>query len=156
LQGNLPNSAPALSDFSGIRTGGTPYWFSATENIKGGHAAMSTMQFQFNTDSSVMGKQEVATRIENQVRQKLARFEDRLTRLEVHVTDVNGRKHGADDKHCTIEARPRGGRPIGVTGKAADVDAAARIAAGTMAERLERVFGKAERHRHDPSPDKMM
>jgi ribosome-associated translation inhibitor RaiA len=117
---------------------------------------MSTMQFQFNTDSSVMGTEEVATRIENQVRQKLARFEDRLTRLEVHVTDVNGRKHGADDKHCTIEARPRGGRPIGVTGNAADVDAAARIAAGTMAERLERVFGKAERHRHDPSPDKMM
>lgn len=117
---------------------------------------MSTMQFQFNTDSSVMGTEEVATRIENQVRQKLARFEDRLTRLEVHVTDVNGRKHCADDKHCTIEARPRGGRPIGVTGKAADVDAAARIAAGTMAERLERVFGKAERHRHDPSPDKMM
>lgn len=117
---------------------------------------MSTMQFQFNTDSSVMGTEEVATRIENQVRQKLARFEDRLTRLEVHVTDVNGRKHGAGDKHCTIEARPRGGRPIGVTGKAADVDAAARIAAGTMAERLERLFGKAERHRHDPSPDKMM
>ncbi|WP_296722188.1 HPF/RaiA family ribosome-associated protein [Erythrobacter sp.] len=113
-----------------------------------------TMQFQFNTDSSVMGTENVAERIEQQVRQKLARFEDRLTRLEVHVTDVNGRKHGADDKHCTIEARPRGGRPIGVTGKAPDVDGAARIAANTMAERLERVFGKAERHRHDPSPDK--
>lgn len=117
---------------------------------------MTTMQFQFNTDSSVMGTEEVATRIEQQVRHKLARFEDRLTRLEVHVTDVNGRKHGADDKHCTIEARPRGGRPIGVTGKAADVDAAARIAAGAMAERLERVFGKADRHRHDPSPDKQL
>jgi ribosome-associated translation inhibitor RaiA len=117
---------------------------------------MSTMQFQFNTDSSVMGTQEVATRIEAQVRQRLERFADRLTRIEVHVTDVNGRKHGADDKHCTIEARPRGGRPIGVTGKAADVDAAARIAASTMAERLERIFGKAARHRHDPSPDKQI
>jgi hypothetical protein len=41
-----------------------------------------------------------------------------------------------------------------VTGKASDVDAAARIAANTMAERLERVLGKAQRHRHDPSPDK--
>ncbi|KPQ32167.1 MAG: Sigma 54 modulation protein / S30EA ribosomal protein [Porphyrobacter sp. HL-46] len=113
-----------------------------------------TMQFQFNTDSSVMGTENVAERIEEQVRHRLARFEDRLTRIEVHVTDVNGRKHGGDDKHCTIEARPRGGRPISVTGKAAEVDAAARIAANTMAERLERVFGKAERHRHDPSPDK--
>ncbi|MCR9179384.1 HPF/RaiA family ribosome-associated protein [Erythrobacter sanguineus] len=113
-----------------------------------------TMQFQFNTDSSVMGTENVAERIEQQVRHRLARFEERLTRIEVHVTDVNGRKHGGDDKHCTIEARPRGGRPISVTGKAAEVDAAARIAANTMAERLERVFGKAERHRHDPSPDK--
>lgn len=115
---------------------------------------MSTMQFQFNTDSSVMGTEEVAARIEAQVRQRLARFADRLTRLEVHVSDVNGRKHGADDKHCMIEARPRGSRPIGVTGRAADVDAAARVAANTMAERLERVLGRAERHRHDPSPDK--
>ena len=117
---------------------------------------MSTMQFQFNTDSSVMGTHDVAQRIEAQVRKRLERFGDRLTRLEVHVTDVNGRKHGADDKNCMIEARPRGGRPIGVTGKAADVDAAARIAAGIMAERLERVFGKAERHRHEPSPDKLI
>lgn len=117
---------------------------------------MSTMQFQFNTDSSVMGTEDVATRIETHVRHRLARFEDRLTRIEVHVTDVNGRKHGADDKHCMIEARPRGGKPISVTGKAADVDAAARIAAGTMAERLERVFGKAERRRHDTPPDKVI
>lgn len=117
---------------------------------------MSTMQFQFNTDSSVMGTQDVAERIEAQVRKRLERFADRLTRIEVHVSDVNGRKHGADDKHCTIEARPRGSRPIGVTGKAADVDAAARIAANTMAERLERVLGKADRHRHDPSPDKQI
>ena len=110
---------------------------------------MSTMQFQFNTDSSVMGTQDVAQRIEAQVRQRLERFADRLSRVEVHVSDVNGHKHGADDKHCTIEARPRGSRPIGVTGKAADVDAAARIAANTMAERLERIFGKAQRHRRD-------
>jgi Sigma 54 modulation protein / S30EA ribosomal protein. len=114
------------------------------------------MQFQFNTDSSVMGTDNVADRIEQQVRHSLARFEERLTRVEVHVSDVNGRKHGGDDKHCMIEARPRGGRPIGVTGKAADVDAAARIAANTMVERLERVFGKAERHKHDPSPDKIL
>lgn len=117
---------------------------------------MSTMQFQFNTDSSVMGTRDVATRIEARVRQRLARFSERLTRVEVHVSDVNGAKHGADDKHCTIEARPRGARPIGVTGKAADVDAAARIAANTMAERLERVLGRAGRHRRDPSPDKQI
>ena len=64
-----------------------------------------TMQFQFNSDSSVMGTDNVAERIEAVCRQKLARFEDRLTRLEVHVSDENASKGGSDDKTCMIEAR---------------------------------------------------
>lgn len=114
------------------------------------------MQFQFNSDSSVMGTENVAERIEASVRAKLARFEDRLTRLEVHVSDENARKGGADDKTCMIEARPRSGRPIGVTEHASDVDTAARIAANTLAQRLERVLGKAEKHKHDERPDKVL
>lgn len=114
------------------------------------------MQFQFNSDSSVMGTENVAARIEEMMRDKLARFEDRLTRVEVHVSDENAHKHGADDKTCTIEARPRGGRPIGVTEHASKVDDAARKAANTMAQRLERVLGKEARHKHDARPDKVM
>jgi len=114
------------------------------------------MQFQFNSNSSVMGTENVAERIEAMVRQKLARYEERLTRVEVHVADENGSKHGGDDKHCTIEARPRGGKPIGVTEKAAKVDDAARKAANTLAQRLERHFGKGEKHRHEPRPDKVL
>ena len=114
------------------------------------------MQVQFNTDHTVMGTDNVAERIEAAVREKLARFEDRLTRIEIHVRDVNGAKHGADDKECTIEARPRGGKPIGVTGKADKVDDAARRAASTLAQRLERHFGKGEKHKHDARPDKVM
>lgn len=112
------------------------------------------MQVQFNSDSSVMGTENVATRIENQLRERLSRFEDRLTRIEVHVRDENGPKGGDNDKACTIEARVRGGKPIGVTAHADKVDDAARKAASTLAQRLDRHFGKAERHRHDPSPDK--
>ncbi|MFN6934935.1 MAG: HPF/RaiA family ribosome-associated protein [Tsuneonella sp.] len=114
------------------------------------------MQVQFNSDSSVMGTENVAERIEEAIRGKLARFEDRLTRLEVHVRDENGAKHGADDKACTIEARPAGGRAIGVTEHADTVDAAARKAATTLAQRLERHFGKADRHGHDPRPEKTL
>lgn len=115
-----------------------------------------TMQFQFNSDSSVMGTENVAERIEVMMREKFTRFEDRITRLEVHVSDENAHKGGADDKTCMIEARPRGGRPIGVTEHAGDVDTAARRAANTMVQRLERVLGKSEKHNHDPRPDKVM
>ena len=114
------------------------------------------MQFQFNSDSSVMGTENVAERIEAQLRHRLARYEERLTRIEVHVSDENAHKHGADDKTCTIEVRPRGDRPIGVTEHAADVDTAARKAANTMAQRLERVLGREERHKHDQRPDKVI
>lgn len=112
------------------------------------------MQFQFNSDSSVMGTENVAERIEAQLRERLARFEDRLSRLEVHVRDENGPKGGGDDKTCVIEARIKGEKPISVSGKAGDVDAAARTAANTLVQRLERHFGKVERHKHDPSPHK--
>lgn len=114
------------------------------------------MQFQFNSDSSVMGTENVAERIEAQVREKLSRFEDRLTRLEVHVRDENGAKGGDDDKACMIEARIRGSKPIGVTANADNVDDAARKAANTMAQRLERYFGKADKSSHSPRPDKVI
>lgn len=115
-----------------------------------------TMQFQFNSDSSVMGTENVAERIEAAVRHKLARFEERLTRIEVHVSDENASKGGSDDKSCTIEARPRGGKPLGVTAHAAKVDDAARKAANTLAERLDRHFGKSEKSKHEPRPDKVL
>lgn len=104
------------------------------------------MDFQFNSDSSVMGTENVAERIEEQLRTRLARFEERLTRIEVHVGDENARKGGADDKRCTLEARPRGSAPVTVTAQASDVDTAARQAGSKMATLLERQFGKADRH----------
>ena len=114
------------------------------------------MQVQFNSDSSVMGTQNVAERIETQVREKIARFEDRLTRLEIHVRDENGAKGGSDDKACTIEARPRGEAPVSVTAHAADVDAASRQAATKLVKLLDHQFGKAARHGHDARPDKVL
>ena len=114
------------------------------------------MQVQFNSDSSVMGTEQVAERIEARVREKLGRFEDRLTRLEVHVHNDHRHTHGHDDKACTLEARPRGGRAIGVTEHGSTVDDAARKAAMTLAQRLDRHFGKSDRHSHDPRPDKVL
>ena len=114
------------------------------------------MHIQFNSDSSVMGTEDVANRIEAQVRERLARFEDRLTRLEVHVRDENAAKGGGDDKVCVIEARPRSGSPLSATANAADVDTAARSAATKLGKLLDTQFGKAERHSRDPSPDKII
>ena len=101
------------------------------------------MEIQFNTDNQISGTENVAERVEAQLRAKLGRFEDRLTRLEVHIGDQNGPKDGGGDIRCSIEARPRGSEPVAVSADASDVDAAAREAAAKMASRLETHFGKA-------------
>ncbi|MEQ1895711.1 MAG: HPF/RaiA family ribosome-associated protein [Planctomycetota bacterium] len=50
--------------------------------------------------------------IEKTLANQLKHFAERLTRVEVHLKDQNSRKKNGVDKHCLIEARPRGLDPI--------------------------------------------
>jgi predicted component of type VI protein secretion system len=59
---------------------------------------------QINTDNQIDSDAERDARIEEQIRQRLARFEGRITDLEIHVSDVNGPRGGAADLRCTMEA----------------------------------------------------
>lgn len=103
------------------------------------------MDIQFNTDNSLSKVSGVAERVEAHLRERLGRFEERLTRLEVHVGDTNGPKGGPDDISCTIEARPRNGAPLSTSGAAGDVDAAVRSASSKLVTVLDRHFGKIGR-----------
>lgn len=55
------------------------------------------------------------THVREQVSHGLEHFPERLTRVEVHLSDGNAAKASKGDKHCVIEARPRGMEPIAVT-----------------------------------------
>jgi ribosomal subunit interface protein len=70
------------------------------------------MTIQINTDNHIEGKEELNTYITNLFNEKLARFDSHLTRIEVHLSDENGGKAGADDKKCSIEARLEGFEPL--------------------------------------------
>ncbi len=48
----------------------------------------------------------------------LAHFSEHITRIEVHLSDENGGKHGPNDKRCMLEARMEGKQPIAVTADA--------------------------------------
>src|SRR3546814_1993025 len=60
------------------------------------------MFVQIHTDRQIDGGSERAARVEDRVRERLARFEDRLTHIEIHVTDMNGGK-GASGLRATLE-----------------------------------------------------
>ena len=95
------------------------------------------MQIQINTHTNVAGREELALHIEGVVEGAVRRFSDRITRVEVHLSDQNSDKSGHYDKRCVIEARLEGREPTAVTHQAASVSEAVDCAA----EKLERSLG---------------
>ena len=100
------------------------------------------MQFQFNSDNQITGDADMEARVREITEARLARITDRLTRVEVHVGDVNGPKGGGDDKRCAIEARPAGMAPISASGHAATIEAAVAGAADKVLAAYDRLIGK--------------
>jgi len=81
-----------------------------------------------------------------EVEKQLRRHAERLTRVEVHLQDLNGPKGGVD-KRCLMEARPRGLDPIAVDHEGGDFYLCVREAAGKLDRALRRRFEKlAEQH----------
>ena len=105
------------------------------------------MDFQFNSDSNIEGTSEMADRVETRVRERLARFEGRLTRIAVHVRDIDGHTDGPEGVEASIEARPAGAQPVAVTDRAGDPEAAANGALKKLVARLDSEFGKTDRVR---------
>ncbi len=105
------------------------------------------MQIQVNTDNVIHGDMRLEEVAEAAVRSDLGHFEDRLTRVEVHIKDQNADKHGPEHIRCTMEARPRGLKPIAAHHDAADIPAALKGAAKTLRGRLDSEFGKLDPHR---------
>jgi len=105
------------------------------------------MQIQVNTDHHINGHEALATSVRAMVESALSRFSDRITRVEVHLGDENGDKHGQNDKRCMMEARLQGRRPVAVTYQAATVEEAVDGAAGELTRLIENTLGRL----HDQS-----
>jgi ribosome-associated translation inhibitor RaiA len=99
------------------------------------------MQFQFNSDNRISGHADVAEQVETLVRGRLDRVADRLTRVEVHVGDVNGPK-GGNDIRCAVELRPNGMKPISATDEASSMEAAVASATAKALSAYDRQIGK--------------
>jgi ribosome-associated translation inhibitor RaiA len=105
----------------------------------------ATMQIRVTTDNNIIGSEGLTSHVEGVVEDVLGRFSQRLTRVEVHLADENSRtKSGENDKRCTMEARPRGIKPIAVTQQAATLDQAIDAAADTLAKTLDRTLERLD------------
>ena len=100
------------------------------------------MHIQINTDSNIEGREELATHVKGVLESALSRFSDRITRVEVHLSDQNSDKSGQDDKRCVMEARLEGRQPTAVTHQAASLDDAVDGAADKLKRSIESTLGR--------------
>jgi len=105
------------------------------------------MMIQVNSDKEIVVDRELSLFVKAELRRALAKFARRLTRIEVHLSDLNSHKPGLQDKRCQLEARPAGQKPFSVSDKAETIEQAVQGAGGKMQRRLETRFGRA-RDRH--------
>ena len=100
------------------------------------------MQIQVNSDNHIQGSKRLEEWVRTTIESTLERYEEDLTRVEVHLRDENGDKPGPHDMRCQLEARPKGHQPVSVTHKADTLEQAIDGAAEKLEHALEHLFGK--------------
>lgn len=105
------------------------------------------MQVNIHTDNHIEGSDRRETYFTEIINQKLKRFDDYITSLEIYVTDENGKdKSGAADIRCQIEARISGKSPLSVTNHADTVEKAIAGAIEKIKHALDHAYDKMKAH----------
>jgi hypothetical protein len=108
------------------------------------------MHIQVNLHDAV-GGEALSGRVEALVATGLDRFAPHLTRVEVHLGDVNAAKGGPADKRCMVEARPNSHQPVSVTHHAATIALALDGALDKARRALDRALAGRTDHKGAPS-----
>ncbi|MFN7043554.1 MAG: HPF/RaiA family ribosome-associated protein [Flavobacterium sp.] len=104
------------------------------------------MLVQIHTDKSIEGGSRFTEFFTNEIKNELARFDEIVTRIEVHVSDENGNKTTPNDKKCVIEARVEKKQPIAVTATADSPEKAFFEALEKIQRVLDTTLDKIKEH----------
>ncbi len=103
------------------------------------------MQIQVNTDRNIKGDEALRRQVEEVVKGSLQRFAERITRVEVYLTDEDSRaKSSHNDKRCVMEARLAGLQPVTASHWAESLTQALSGAGDKMARTLDRAIGRLD------------
>ncbi len=117
------------------------------------------MKIQVNTDNNIHGRESLGDSVREKVEAALSKVSEHITRVEVHISDENGKKSGGEDIKCTIEARLEGRQPVAVTHHASELSQSVDGAADKMSRLIQHTLEKLRdesRHRTDPMPPGVM
>jgi len=104
------------------------------------------MKIQFNTDKNSNTSEELRDSLMMLISEPLNRFDNQITRLEVHLSDEDGSKDGQNDKRCMLEARLEGMQPVAVTDHSDTYEKAVKGAVDKMKTSLSTIIGRLRNH----------
>lgn len=104
------------------------------------------MKIQFNSDKTISGEERKQEYFTSQITEELDRFQSYITRIEVHLSDENGKKEGRNDIQCLLEARLKGRKPIAVSNRADTAEQAVSGAIDKLKISLETILGRIQNH----------
>jgi hypothetical protein len=105
------------------------------------------MDILINTDHSIEGNERTNSYFSEVITKDLRRFENDITRIEVHLTDENASKTGKNDKKCTMEARVKNHQPIVVSCNDDTIEKVMSLATNKLKSALDSVLGDLKSHR---------
>ena len=100
------------------------------------------MKILVSTDNHIDGSDSLSSRIEAIVEDTLSRFADRVTRVEVHLSDETSAAKGGEDKRCLLEVRLAGMQPVSVSNLSDSLLESVSGAARKAETLLDRTLGK--------------
>lgn len=105
---------------------------------------MENLQILIQTDKNIENSAGLEEHVRNSVNKAMAHFDERLTRVEVHLRDVNGDKYGDRDHECMMEARLRGLKPLAVTHADSNLHLAIAGASERLRNAVSNLVGRME------------
>jgi ribosomal subunit interface protein len=100
------------------------------------------MQVHVRTDNNIEGSARMAAYFTETIQAALDRFAERITRVDVSLSDENAHKEGSNDKRCLLEARVNGLSPVVVTNLGENIDVAFSGALDKLEKSLETAIEK--------------
>jgi ribosome-associated translation inhibitor RaiA len=100
------------------------------------------MIIQVNTDNHLTRREALVEQAEATLASALGHLAERITRVEVHLSDENGNKTGDRDKRCMMEARLEGHQLIAVTDESDSLDEAIAGAADKLKHSLDHTLSR--------------
>jgi ribosome-associated translation inhibitor RaiA len=104
------------------------------------------MKIQFNTDKTINGEERNQDYFSSQIAEELNRYESYITRIEVHLSDENGKKEGRNNILCLLEARIEGRKPMAVSNQSDTIELAVSGAIDKLKTSLDTILGRIQNH----------